>query len=80
VELFYWEGLTSSELERALGIPAATVRTRLRRARQLLVKELDQMPGTPAARRGAIAALDAWAARLRDAGIPGASGDDDAEP
>jgi RNA polymerase sigma-70 factor, ECF subfamily len=79
VELCYWEGLTSSEVERALGIPAATVRTRLRRARSMLGEVLDRMPGSPAARLGALDALDAWAASLRDATARGASADDEAE-
>lgn len=73
VELCYWEGLTSAEVERALGIPAATVRTRLRRARRLIVEVLDRLPGTPAGRRDAVEALDAWAAGLRGARARGAS-------
>lgn len=79
VELCYWEGLTSAEVERALEIPAATVRTRLRRARQLLMEALERAPGTPVERRDAIAALDAWAARLRDARTPEGATADDAE-
>lgn len=36
LELFYWEGMAGAELAAALDIPEGTLRTRLRRARQLL--------------------------------------------
>jgi RNA polymerase sigma factor (sigma-70 family) len=64
VELSYWEELDSSEIGRALGVPAATVRTRLRRARQLLAEQLETLPGSQEARARVDEALDAWAARV----------------
>ena len=36
LELYYWEGFAGPELAAALELPEGTVRTRLRRARQLL--------------------------------------------
>lgn len=65
VELSYWEELDSSEIGRALGLPAATVRTRLRRARQLLAEQLETLPGSQETRARVDEALDAWAARVR---------------
>lgn len=63
VELSYWEELDSAEIGRALALPAATVRTRLRRARQLLAALLDSLPASPGTRARVDEALDAWAAR-----------------
>jgi len=45
VVLRYYGGLDSSELGAALGLPAATVRTRLRRALKMLRVDLDPSPG-----------------------------------
>jgi RNA polymerase sigma-70 factor (ECF subfamily) len=46
VVLRYYGGLDSSELGAALGLPAATVRTRLRRALKMLRADLDPSPGS----------------------------------
>ncbi len=43
LELFYWEGMAGGELAAALGLPEGTLRTRLRRARQLLRQRLRQL-------------------------------------
>ncbi len=64
VELSYWECMTSAEIGYALGVPAATIRTRLRRARQLLADALDQLPSTSGLRGRANEELDVWARRL----------------
>lgn len=40
--LHYYEGYSTDEIGHILSIPGATVRTRLRRARQLLQKELEE--------------------------------------
>ena len=40
IELTYWEGLNASEVGEVLQVPASTVRTRLTRARRLLLKRL----------------------------------------
>ncbi|MCR9161375.1 MAG: RNA polymerase sigma factor [Nannocystaceae bacterium] len=40
LELFYWEGMAGPELAAALGLPEGTLRTRLRRGRQLLRERL----------------------------------------
>ena len=41
VVLYYYQELTAEETAQALGIPAATVRTRLKRARELLKTRLE---------------------------------------
>lgn len=67
VELRYWEGLSSFEIERALEIPAATVRTRLLRARRRLAEVLQELPASADRRGRALEQLEAWAAATRDA-------------
>lgn len=42
VHLYYFEGYSSDEIARLLDIPAATVRTRLARARERLKKDLTE--------------------------------------
>lgn len=64
VELSYWEELDSSEIGRALDMPAATVRTRLRRARRLLAEQLEVLPAGASTHARVSEALDAWAARV----------------
>ena len=74
VELSYWEGMNSVEVGQVLGIPAGTVRTRLRRARELLAEAIEQLPS--AGMRGLAAkALDAWLNEL-----PAGPGDPDESP
>lgn len=43
LELHYWEQLGGEELAEALGLPRASARTRLRRARILLQRKLERM-------------------------------------
>lgn len=49
LELVYWEELSGPELAVALGIPEGTVRSRLRRGRELLAHALEKLTGDPAA-------------------------------
>jgi RNA polymerase sigma factor (sigma-70 family) len=49
LELFYWEELTAAEIGVVLGVPEGTVRSRLRRARELLGERLKAL--APRARR-----------------------------
>lgn len=63
LELFYWEDLTAGEIGAVLGVPEGTVRTRLRRARQLLAEQMRSLvpgPEVPADE------LERWARELRD--------------
>ena len=65
LELSYWERLSSRELGEVLDIPAPTVRSRLRRARELLEAELAKSPADAGARDSVLTNLDAWASGLR---------------
>lgn len=66
LELRYWEQLSSRELGEVLAIPAPTVRSRLRRARELLAEQVRQVASTPELGESIITGLDAWASSLRD--------------
>jgi len=64
LELHDWEKLAGPELAEILGVPEGTVRTRLRRAKQLLLERIDAL-----AQGGPLATLevdlDGWAEALR---------------
>jgi RNA polymerase sigma factor (sigma-70 family) len=64
LELFYWERFTGPELGAFLGVPENTARSRLRRARALLLEALERDASTPRSPAGRDD-LDAWAAEVR---------------
>lgn len=66
LELFYWEQHSGAELAAVLEVPEGTVRTRLRRARQLLADEVAALQGDAGLTLSAPTDLDAWATSLRD--------------
>lgn len=65
LELFYWEDLASAEIAEVMGAPHGTIRSRLRRARELLRERLEQLASSPALLNSTIQGLDDWAASLR---------------
>lgn len=70
LELAYWEEMTSQEIAEILGLPAATARSRLRRARELLTDEVAALAASPELRERTTANLDRWAQELRDEWLP----------
>ena len=64
LELFYWEELPASEIGSVLGVPEGTVRSRLRRARELLGERLQALGRGIA--EPTLADLERWARELRD--------------
>ena len=66
LELFYWEQHSGAELAEILEVPEGTVRTRLRRARQLLADEVASMERSAGLALSPSTDLDAWAKSLRD--------------
>ena len=70
LELFYWENMTSAAIAEALGEPHGTVRTRLRRARELLKEAIEEASASPKVAASTTSDLDGWAAQVRDAGDP----------
>jgi RNA polymerase sigma factor (sigma-70 family) len=67
LELFYWEGMTSAAIAEVLAVPHGTIRTRLRRARQLLEEALARLHADPRLLERTLSDLDGWAARIRQA-------------
>ncbi len=65
LELSYWEEMSSAEISEILGLPAATARSRLRRARELLGQEIAALAGSAELRESTTANLDRWAQELR---------------
>ncbi|PCC72370.1 RNA polymerase sigma-70 factor, ECF subfamily [Nannocystis exedens] len=66
VELFYWESYPAPAIAAALELPEGTVRTRLRRARQLLGDRLRALAPAPGLAEATLHDLERWARELRD--------------
>jgi len=65
LELSYWEEMTAGAIGAVLGEPEGTVRTRLRRAKELLTAQLRRLGAAPALLESTLGDLDEWAASLR---------------
>lgn len=75
LELAYWEGLADRELAEVLQVPPGTVKSRLRKARALLDKELATLAPSSSLLESSLHTLDAWAKGIRDqTGIEGGKG------
>lgn len=66
LELFYWEDMPASELARVLDLPEGTVRTRIRRARQLVEEALRELAEGDPDLASTLAGLEDWAKSLRE--------------
>lgn len=67
LELHYWEGLKGPELARVLDIPEGTVRSRLRRARQLMGERMKELASNEEQLERTMSDLDRWASSIRGA-------------
>ena len=65
LELYYWEELRARELAEVLELPEGTIRTRIRRAKQLFEEEIARLAESPALARSTMCDLEGWARRLR---------------
>lgn len=65
LELHYWEHLTGPQLAKVLELPEGTVRTRLRRAKEMLREAVDAAAASSSLARVTVDNLAAWAASLR---------------
>jgi RNA polymerase sigma factor (sigma-70 family) len=65
LELYYWEEMSASQTAEVLGIPEGTVRGRVRRAKELLKKELAKLARSPQELETTVGNLERWAAALR---------------
>jgi RNA polymerase sigma factor (sigma-70 family) len=66
LELYFWENMTAKDIGDVLGIPEGTARTRIRRAKQLLEQQLEQLAASPALLQSTVSDLESWARHLRD--------------
>ena len=66
LELYYWEEMSASQTAKVLEIPEGTVRGRVRRAKELLRKELTRLARTQQELESTVGDLERWAASLRD--------------
>jgi RNA polymerase sigma factor (sigma-70 family) len=60
LELYLWEELTGPQLAQIMGVPENTMRSRLRRAKDLLEQEFQSLVDDPAQARSALETLSGW--------------------
>jgi RNA polymerase sigma-70 factor (ECF subfamily) len=66
IELYYVQGLKTREVAEVLGIPHATVRSRLRRGLEQTREWVERLADTPAVLETTMTRLDAWARRVHE--------------
>lgn len=68
LELHYWEELSGPELAAILDVPEGTVRSRLRRGRELVAAKIEELAaGDAALSRSSVDGLERWASELKAA-------------
>lgn len=73
MELRYWERMNSTEISTVLGVPAGTVRDRLRRGRGLLEDAMRRISEDPAVLGSTLGDIDGWARQIREGMRPSPS-------
>jgi RNA polymerase sigma factor (sigma-70 family) len=66
LELHYWEQMPAAEIAEVLEEPLGTIKTRLRRAKQLLAQAVAELGRTPALVTASLAELERWAAEIHE--------------
>ena len=64
LELFYWEGLPSREIAEVVELPHGTVRSRLRRGREMLRELIEELAANPRLRASTLGNFDLWLAKI----------------
>lgn len=65
LELHYWEQMTTADIAGVLELPVGTVRSRLRRARELIEETMGRMASAPGELQSTVTRLEDWAERCR---------------
>ncbi|MCX4241447.1 RNA polymerase sigma factor [Paraliomyxa miuraensis] len=60
LELHYWEAQSAAQISEITGLPVGTVKTRLRRGRQLLQERITELAETPELRDSTLGGFDDW--------------------
>lgn len=60
LELHYWEQQTTAQIAEITGLPAGTIKTRLRRGRQLLQEQIRALAGSDDERESTLGGFDDW--------------------
>ena len=66
LELTYWEQMTGAEAAEVLGVPPATFKSRLRRARVALAERFEEMSAKHGLTDVTLDDLERWATSLRE--------------
>ncbi|MBK8234045.1 MAG: sigma-70 family RNA polymerase sigma factor [Deltaproteobacteria bacterium] len=67
LELYYWQDLSGPELCEVLALPEGTVRSRLRRGRELLRSQIEALAADNALLDATLGEFERWADAVRDA-------------
>ena len=70
LELYFWEDMSGPEIAATLSLPEGTVRSRLRRGRELLAERLGDHAAAGAPVRETRDDLERWSAELRARALP----------
>ena len=68
LELHYWEDMTTSEIAAILSTPVGTIRSRLRRGRELLEQAMSRLAQSPDELQSTLSRLEDWARLCFDEG------------
>lgn len=64
LELYYWEGLSGPELAAALGVPEATVRSRIKRGSEKLRAHVEKLASSPELVASTMNGVEQWLGKL----------------
>ncbi len=67
LELHYWEQQSATQIAEVMGVPAGTIKTRIRRGRQLLQERIAQLAETPQERTSTLGGFEEWIRALPEA-------------
>jgi RNA polymerase sigma factor (sigma-70 family) len=66
LELLYWERMGTAEIAAVLDVPEGTIKSRLRRGRELLRAAIEGLAASPELAQSTLEDVDAWAQALRE--------------
>lgn len=68
-ELHYWQKLPAPQLAEIFGVPEGTVRSRLRRAKELVREKISELASSPEELASTLSGFDTWAERVRASAV-----------